>query len=182
MSERTNLQYDFEAKIIRQIFIDKNKDYGNSWKILRISSLIDQIFIKADRIRNIEEGIVQKIDDSIRSEYQGIINYSILTIIQLENSKTLNDNPEKLFDFYDQKLQNAKELMIRKNHDYGEAWRKMYITSFTDMILSKILRMRQILDNKGKTIASEGLESNLYDMINYSFFALIKLREKDETK
>jgi len=178
VSEKTYLQYDFEAKIARQIFCDKNKDYGNSWKILRIPSLLDQIYIKADRIRNLEEGKLPQINENINSEYIGIINYCVITLIQLE--KKADDDIEKLLTEYDNHIFNAKELMKKKNHDYGEAWRNMYISSFTDLILSRILRMKQILENQGKTLVSEGLEANLYDMINYAFFALIKLRENNK--
>jgi len=175
VSEKTYLQYDFEAKIARQIFCDKNKDYGNSWKILRIPSLLDQIYIKADRIRNIEEGKIPKINEGVGAEYIGIINYCVITLIQLGNNTS--DSTEVVLNEYDKHIELAKELMKQKNHDYGEAWRNMYISSFTDLILARILRMKQILENKGKTLVSEGLEANLYDMINYAFFALIKIRE-----
>lgn len=149
---------------------------------MRIPSLIDQIYIKADRIRNIEEGISPKIDDDIRTEYAGIINYCIITLIQLElrRQNTIIHSFNDLLKKYDYYLSEAQELMKKKNHDYGEAWRNMYITSFTDLILARILRMKQIIENQGKTITSEGLEGNLFDMINYAFFALIKLTEEHE--
>jgi len=184
VSEKTNLQYQTEAANVRKIFINKNKDYGNSWKIMRIPSLIDQIYIKADRIRNIEDGTIPQVEDDLATEYIGIINYCIITLIQQEIKKQGTDihTFDELLTRYDFYLREAHELMKKKNHDYGEAWRNMYITSFTDLILARILRIRQILENQGKTLVSEGLEANLYDMINYAFFALIKLKEQNENR
>lgn len=182
MSDKTNKQYSRQVDKARNVFISKNKDYGTSWRILRLTSLIDQIYIKADRIRNIEESKVQKIEDDIYSEYIGIINYSALALIQIEIGKEapLKMELEPVIELYDKYIQNARSLMNKKNHDYGEAWRNMYISSYTDLILSKILRMKQILENEGKTSVSEGIDANLYDIMNYSFFALIKLEEENE--
>ena len=180
---QTTQQFDTQITRCRDIFRKKTQDYGTSWRVLRIPSLIDQIFIKAQRIRSIEEKGEQKVQDSIEGEYIGIINYCIITLIQMELGDSLNDeiDHQKLFSLYDAKAGEAKRLMEQKNHDYGEAWREMYITSLTDLILSKLLRIRQILQNKGKTIASEGIDANLYDMINYAVFALIRLEEKNPT-
>jgi len=183
VSEKTNKQYTAQAEITRQIFIDKNKDYGLSWRILRIPSLIDQIYIKADRIRNLENGKIPCIKDDISSEFAGIINYCIITLIQIELNNSADESEisfDRALTLYDLYLKKAQELMKLKNHDYGEAWRNMYISSYTDIILTKILRIRQILENKGQTWVSEGIESNLFDMINYAFFALIKIKEQDE--
>jgi hypothetical protein len=156
------------------------KDYGTAWRILRTSSITDQLFIKAQRIRNIEDKGKQKIDDDIRSEYIGIINYSVIGLIQL--SMKTDDRMELPVDevtkLYDQHVNTAKILMENKNHDYGEAWRDMRLSSLTDMILMKLLRIKQIEDNKGETIISEGIDANFNDMINYAIFALIKLSEK----
>ena len=179
MYTKTNTQLRQKAEICKNVFVNKNKDYGTSWRILRISTFIDQIFIKATRIRNIEENKIRKIDDDIQTEYIGIINYSVLTLIQIELEKSGNNSTDfesilKKYEFY---IQEAFSLQAQKNHDYGEAWRDMYISSFTDLILTKILRIKSIIDNEGKTIASEGIDANLFDMINYSFFALIKLEE-----
>lgn len=175
-------QYDAQITRCRDIFQKKTLDYGTSWRVLRIPSLIDQVFIKAQRIRSIEEKGEQKVQDSIDGEYIGIINYCVITLIQMELGDSLNDEIEhqKLFRLYEEKAAEAKRLMELKNHDYGEAWREMYITSLTDLILSKLLRIRQIIQNKGKTIVSEGIDANLYDMINYAVFALIRLEEKSQ--
>ncbi|RYD74551.1 MAG: DUF1599 domain-containing protein [Sphingobacteriales bacterium] len=177
---QTSQQYDSQIKLCRDLFQKKTQDYGTSWRIMRTPSLIDQIFIKAQRLRSIEEKGEQKVNDSIEGEYIGIINYSIITLIQKElgESNEVENDYTNLFRLYDEKAAQAKALMEQKNHDYGEAWREMYISSFTDLILSKLLRIRQILQNKGKTIASEGIDANLYDMINYAVFAMIKLGEK----
>lgn len=177
MTELTSKQYLEQVEKCRSVFINKNKDYGTSWRIFRIKSLVDQIYIKADRIRNLEEGNIPLIDENIESEYIGIINYSVITLIQLslleKNIKEIDFSV--ITDKYDAYIKQSFELMLKKNHDYGEAWRNMYISSFTDIILAKLLRIRSILENEGKTIISEGIEGNLFDMINYSFFALIKL-------
>jgi hypothetical protein len=177
---QTSKQYDSQINICRDLFKKKTQDYGTSWRVMRISSLIDQIFIKAQRLRSIEEKGEQKVNDSIEGEYIGIINYSIITLIQMELGESYEEESDyiNLFRLYNEKADHAKTLMEQKNHDYGEAWREMWISSFTDLILTKLLRIRQILQNKGKTIASEGIDANLYDMINYAVFALIKLGGK----
>lgn len=184
MSEKTNKQYQQQAKKCEAVFISKNKDYGTNWRILRISTLIDQVFIKANRIRSIEEKQSQKVEDQVDSEYIGIINYSVITLIQMDlrQEEELNISFDLVLKMYRSKIQQALKLMLNKNHDYGEAWRDMYLSSYTDLILAKLLRIKQILENKGETLVSEGIDANLYDIINYSFFALIKLSERDENK
>lgn len=179
MNNQTIDEYKQQIAKCRELFVKKSQDYGTSWRVLRIPSLIDQIFIKAQRIRSIEEKGEQKISDSIEGEYTGIINYAVITLIQLSLGSNYEDTvpDEKLFALYDDYTQNALELMLAKNHDYGEAWRQMWMGSFTDLILSKLLRVRQILTNKGKTLVSEGIDANLYDMINYAVFALIRMQE-----
>ncbi len=177
---KTNKQFDKSVSTCRQLFTKKLKDYGTAWRILRTSSLTDQIYIKAQRIRSIEIKGEQKIDESINDEFIGIINYAVIALIQIElgvseNVNMKTDIAEKLYDKY---VEKAKELMIKKNHDYGEAWRSMRISSFTDLILMKIFRTKQIEDNNGKTLISEGIDANYYDMINYAVFALIKMIDK----
>lgn len=155
------------------------KDYGASWRIMRLKSLTDQIFIKANRIRNIEDNIVQKIDEGVEPEFIGLVNYGIIALIQielLENSDT-ELKYEKALEMYDKYAKMTKELMLNKNHDYGEAWRDMRISSYTDLILMKINRIKQIENNQGKTLISEGIDSHYSDIVNYSIFALIKLKE-----
>jgi len=174
---KTSNQYDAVIKNCRAVFINKNADYGTSWRIMRISSIVDQIYIKANRIRTIEENGTMKVNEGIEPEFMGIINYCIMGLIQLElvNSKEMDLKQNVIETLYDKYMLQTKTLMEEKNHDYGEVWRDMLVTTFTDMQLMRVNRMKQILDNKGKTIASEGIESNLMDMINYSVFALIKL-------
>ena len=171
-------QYNTVIKKCKEIFIKKMKDYGSAWRVLRTSSLTDQIFIKAQRIRTIEEKGTQKINEDISSEFIGIINYSIIALIQLELGYETNlelDAVEasNLFDKYVGKTRN---LMEAKNHDYGEAWRSMRTSSFTDLILMKLLRIKQIENNKGQTLISEGIDANYMDMVNYSVFALIMIQ------
>jgi len=158
------------------IFTKKMNDYGPSWRILRSSSMTDQIFIKAKRIRSLEEKKTSKVNEGVESEYIGMINYSVMAITQLKfpDNKLTNEN---IIDIYNTETNEAFELMMNKNHDYGEAWREMRISSLTDLILQKLLRIKQIEDNDGKTQISEGLEANYYDIINYSIFALIRLSE-----
>src|SRR5829696_3866307 len=179
----TNQQYESVIHQCQEIFIKKTKDYGTAWRVLRTISIVDQIYIKAQRIRTIQEKGEQKVEkegDDIRSEFIGIINYSIIGLIQLE----LTDNdPEELSlsaveVLYDKYFIAAKHLMQSKNHDYGEAWRNMSQESFVDLVLMKLQRMRQIVSNKGKTLISEGLDANYNDMINYAVFAMILLEEK----
>jgi hypothetical protein len=176
---KTSTQYDTAISTCKDIFIKKMKDYGTAWRILRTSSITDQIFIKAQRIRNIEDKGTQKIVDDVRSEYIGIINYSIIGLIQiaLKNDNRMELPADEVSKLYDKYSEEAKSLMADKNHDYGEAWRDMRVSSLTDLILMKILRIKQIEDNKGETIISEGIDANFHDMINYSIFALIKLNE-----
>lgn len=180
--EKTIQQYDQVITICQDIFSKKMKDYGTAWRILRPSSMTDQIFIKAQRIRSIEMKGIRKVDEGKRSEYIGIVNYCIMALIQLE--KGISDKEElphnETLQLYLDYFEKAKNLMLNKNHDYDEAWRSMRISSITDLILMKIKRTKQIEDNAGQTIISEGIDANYFDMINYSVFALIKL-EFDET-
>ncbi|MCL4483711.1 MAG: DUF1599 domain-containing protein [Bacteroidetes bacterium] len=173
--KKTKEQYDQIISLCREVFVKKMKDYGTAWQILRPSSMTDQIFIKAQRIRNIEEKGAAKIKDDARSEFIGIINYCAMALIQLELGTQEEELPyDRAEAMYLANLEKAKNLMLDKNHDYGEAWRKMRVSSFTDLILMKIKRTKQIEDNLGKTLASEGVDANYLDMINYSVFALIK--------
>jgi hypothetical protein len=175
----TSQQYDSIIAICRTLFINKMKDYGSAWRILRLPSLTDQIFIKAQRIRSLQENEVRKIDEDETGEFIGIINYSIMALIQLELGfvEKPDLNIEEATQLFDQKIAITKELMEAKNHDYGEAWREMRVSSLTDLILQKILRVKQIEDNKGKTLVSEGINANYQDMINYAVFALILMKK-----
>ena len=171
----TSKEYDTVIATCRTLFINKMKDYGCAWRILRLPSLTDQIYIKAQRIRSLQENEIRKVDEDETGEFIGIINYSIMALIQLELG--VADQPdlsvERATQLYDSKVALTKELMQNKNHDYGEAWREMRVSSLTDLILQKLLRVKQIEDNKGKTLVSEGIDANYQDMINYSIFALI---------
>ena len=179
--KKTNQQYDKVISICRDIFAKKMNDYGTAWRILRPFSVTDQIYIKANRIRSVEEKGVTKVDEGIEPEFIGIINYSIMGLIQLEFGSLGEKIPnEKIQALYDDYFDKAKTLMLAKNHDYGEAWRNMRISSYTDLILMKIERTKQIEDNKGKTIISEGIDANYLDMINYAVFAMIKLEFENE--
>ena len=173
----TSKQYNKIIDTCRSLFINKMKDYGSAWRILRLPSLTDQIFIKTQRIRGLQQNEVQKVDEGQVSEFIGIINYSIMALIQLE--KGVVEQPDLNIDEsiieYNKNVEIAKKLMMDKNHDYGEAWRDMRVSSLTDLILQKLLRVKQIEDNKGKTIVSEGIDANYQDMINYAIFALILL-------
>ena len=173
--KNTSKEYDTVIATCRTLFINKMKDYGCAWRILRLPSLTDQIYIKAQRIRSLQENEVRKIDEDETGEFIGIINYSIMALIQLELGVV--DQPDldvaKATELYDAKVKLTKDLMEDKNHDYGEAWREMRVSSLTDLILQKLLRVKQIEDNKGKTLVSEGIDANYQDMINYSVFALI---------
>lgn len=175
----TNQQYDKAITACQDIFIKKTKDYGTSWRVYRTISIVDQIYIKAKRIRTIQEKGEQKIGDDILSEFKGILNYAIIGLIQLDLQKDETDElPVELVDkMYSEKVAIAKKLMLDKNHDYGEAWREMSQESFADLILAKLLRIKQILVNDGKTIISEGIDANYYDIINYAAFALILIEE-----
>lgn len=176
----TNQQYDHVISICRDIFSKKLKDYGASWRILRTQSVTDQIFIKANRIRSIEIKGETKVNEGIRPELIGIVNYGIVGLIQLELgfSETADMNNEKALELYDKYIEQAKELMMAKNHDYDEAWRLMRTQSYTDLILTKIFRTKQIEDNEGNTLASEGIDANYFDMVNYAVFGLIKMEFK----
>jgi hypothetical protein len=176
--KNTSQEYDKVIGICRDLFIKKMTDYGSAWRILRLPSLTDQIFIKAQRIRSLQENEVRKVDEDETGEFIGIINYCIMALIQIDNG--IADQPDlnvaKATQFYDEKIRLTKTLMENKNHDYGEAWREMRVSSLTDLILQKLLRVKQIEDNKGKTLVSEGIDANYQDMINYSVFALILMK------
>ena len=180
MATNTSQEYDSVIAVCRSLFLKKTTDYGTAWRILRPSSITDQIFIKAQRIRTLEEKKVSKVGEGIVPEYIGIINYCVMAMLQLTFTA---DDPyelevsvvEKLFD---EKVNETKTLMLAKNHDYGEAWRDLRISSLTDLILMKVLRVKQIEDNLGQTIVSEGIHANYQDMLNYAVFALIKLDVK----
>ena len=174
----TSKEYDAVIEGCRSLFIKKMSDYGSAWRILRLPSLTDQIFIKAQRIRQLQENEVRMVDEGEKSEFIGIINYSIMALIQLEKGvvETPDLSPEEAIILYDKHSTISKELMMNKNHDYGEVWREMRVSSLTDLILQKLLRVKQIEDNKGKTLVSEGIDANYQDMINYAVFAMIHLR------
>ena len=173
------MQYDAVISRCRELFFRKNKDYGTAWRVLRLSSLTDQIYIKASRIRNIEEQGVHKVEDKVEDEYVGIINYCLLALIQhhLEEDSRQDIPTTELQTLYDRFIFQTRELFEVKNHDYGEIWRDMRISSYTDLILMKILRIKQIEDNQGQLLASEGIDANYMDIINYCVFALIRLEE-----
>lgn len=183
MSKRQELptkdQYDTVILHAKNTFLKKTRDYGTSWRVYRIISVADQIYIKAKRIRNIQQNKLQLINDNVISEFEGILNYSIIGLVQLDIN---NDEPEMLpasevEKLYNEKVDIARQLMHDKNHDYGEAWREMSQESLVDLTLSKVLRIKQIIANGGKTIASEGIDANLFDIFNYAAFALILINE-----
>lgn len=175
--QNTSKQYDDVISICRDLFNKKMKDYGSAWRILRLPSLTDQIFIKAQRTRSLQQNVIRKVDEDEVSEFIGIINYCIMALIQLD--KGVVEQPdlsvEEAIKLYDEKVAITKQLMQDKNYDYGEAWRDMRVSSLTDLILQKLLRVKQIEDNAGKTIVSEGIDANYQDMVNYAVFALIHL-------
>ena len=178
----TTQQYDTVIEKCKAVFIAKTKDYGTAWRVLRTISVRDQIYIKAQRIRTIQEKGTQKVGDAIDGEFMGIINYAIIGNIQLLLPE---DAPEELTvdettKLYEEQAERARRLMLDKNHDYGEAWRSMSLESFVDLILMKLMRIRQIVTNDGKTLISEGLDANFYDILNYAVFALILMQEKTE--
>lgn len=176
---KTAEQYRKVILNCRSIFEKKGKDYGTAWRILRVSSLTDQLFIKAQRIRTIQETGVNKVGEDVEDEFVAIVNYCVMGLIQLElGTRTEEMGIEEAVRRYDEKTKIAFELMENKNHDYGEAWRDMRVSSLTDLIMMKILRTKQIEDNKGKTLISEGIDANYLDMLNYAVFALIKFDEK----
>lgn len=176
----TSKQYDAVIETCRSLFIKKMSDYGSAWRILRLPSLTDQIFIKAQRIRSLQQNVERKVDEGEVSEFIGIINYCIMALIQLE--KGVVDQPDMSTDvavkLYDEQVAVTKQLMMDKNHDYGEAWRDMRVSSLTDLILQKLLRVKSIENNQGKLLVSEGIEANYQDMINYAVFAMIHLNEE----
>jgi len=181
---KTDSQFDHVINICKDIFEKKMKDYGTAWRILRSSSMTDQIFIKAQRIRSIETKGISKVDEGIRDEFIGIVNYCSMALVQLELKPA--DQPEmdqsQALKMYLDNIYASKALMNNKNHDYDEAWRKMRISSFTDLILMKLHRTKQIEDNQGQTIISEGIDANYMDMINYAIFALIKIEFPEDDK
>jgi hypothetical protein len=174
---QTATEYKQVISECKKIFINKTLDYGTAWRILRLPSITDQIFIKAQRIRSIQEKGTQKIEEDITSEFVGIINYCVIALMQLEleNNTETNVPADQVEKLYDKHIQETLDLLLMKNHDYGEAWREMRVSSITDIILMKLLRVKQIEDNLGKTRISEGVNANYQDMINYSVFSLIKL-------
>ena len=177
--QQTSEQYNTVISACRDLFLKKMKDYGSAWRILRLPSLTDQIYIKAQRIRGLQQNEIQKVDEGERSEFIGIINYAIMALIQLE--KGVVEEPdldlEQALECYDKQVGITRSLMEDKNHDYGEAWRDMRVSSLTDLIIQKLLRVKQIEDNSGKTLVSEGIDANYQDMVNYAVFALIHLGE-----
>jgi hypothetical protein len=173
--EKTAVEYARVIALCKSLFLKKTRDYGTAWRILRLPSITDQIYIKALRIRSIQEKGVQKVEDPVRDEFIGIINYCIMALLQMEldGNSSLEMSVTELEPLYDAAVQGTYELLQNKNHDYGEAWREMRVTSITDIILMKLLRVKQIEDNEGKTLVSEGVKANYQDMINYSVFAMI---------
>lgn len=178
--KKTLEQYDAVIASCKDVFLKKTKDYGTAWRILRTSSLTDQLYIKAKRIRSIEEKGTQKVEEAIDNEFIGLINYSLIALIQLslDENSPLELDSTKVEELFDQEVDKTRSLMMAKNHDYGEVWREMRTSSLTDLILMKLLRVKQIEDNKGKTLISEGLDANYMDIINYATFALIQMSEK----
>lgn len=182
--QQTSQQYDAVIHACRELFLKKAQDYGTAWRILRLPSLTDQIFIKAQRIRSLQQNAVRKVDEDERSEFIGIINYSLMALIQIK--KGVVEQPDlsakEAIELYDEEVAITKKLMEDKNHDYGEAWRDMRVSSLTDLILQKVLRVKQIEDNKGNTLVSEGVDANYQDMVNYAVFALIHLNGNTNSK
>ncbi len=174
---QTSEQYLNVIQTCKEIFIKKTNDYGTAWRILRSSSLTDQLFIKAQRIRTIQETGENKVGESIVDEFKAIVNYCIMALIQLEKKEltSMDLSLQQAVSLYEEYSTKSFDLMLKKNHDYGEAWRDMRVSSLTDLILMKILRVKQIEDNKGQTLISEGIDANYYDMLNYAVFSLIHL-------
>lgn len=181
MNEKTSIEYKQVISNCKTLFARKTSDYGTAWRILRLPSITDQIFIKAQRIRSIQEKGAQKVDDPISDEFTGIINYCVIALLQieLEGSSKTEMTFEELEPMYDKIINETYSLQQDKNHDYGEAWRDMRVSSITDIILMKLLRVKQIEDNRGKTLVSEGVKANYQDMINYAVFALILLKNQN---
>lgn len=182
MRDRTGKEYSEVIQQCRNLFEHKASDYGTAWRILRLSSITDQIFIKANRVRSIQEKGVNKVGEAIQDEFVGIINYSLIALIQIELDQDgrMEIPIAELMDLYDKYTEQTKNLLANKNHDYGEAWRDMRVSSITDIILMKLLRVKQIEDNAGITQVSEGIDANYMDMINYAVFALILINEANE--
>ena len=180
--EKTSAQFEKVVQQCRDLFVKKTADYGTAWRILRTSSITDQLYIKAQRIRSIEEKGTQKVSDPVASEFIGLVNYSVMALIQMTQPKDapLQMDTETVAQLYDEQIQENIRLLQAKNHDYDEAWRQMRISSMTDLILQKLLRIKQIEDNQGQTLVSEGLDANYRDIINYAVFALILLQESSE--
>jgi hypothetical protein len=180
LATNTSQEFDSVIAVCKSLFLKKTKDYGTAWRILRLPSITDQLFIKAQRIRTLEEKKISKVGEGIIPEYIAIINYCVIAMMQLEMSDTdPNELELQLVEsLFDEKVLETKELMFAKNHDYGEAWRDMRVSSLTDLILQKIFRVKQIEDNQGETVVSEGVKANYQDMLNYAVFALIKLDVK----
>jgi len=179
MMERTAQEFENVIARCTEVFVKKMQDYGFAWRILRTPSLTDQIYIKANRIRSIQSKGVSRVDEGVVPEFIGIVNYSVMALIQLEKgvAEETDMNNEQGLELYRKYIYGARDLMLNKNHDYDEAWRNMRVSSLTDIILMKLLRIKQIEDNKGVTLVSEGLDANYYDIINYAIFALIQLEE-----
>lgn len=177
--EKTLEQFDIALALCRDIYTKKTKDYGTAWRILRPESITDQIFIKANRIRTLEVKGASMVEEGIKPEFVAIVNYGVMGLIQLEKgyADAADLSAEVAIDLYDKQMEVVKALMLKKNHDYDEAWRSMRISSYTDLILQKLYRTKQIEDNKGATIMSEGIDANYMDMINYAIFGLIKLEQ-----
>ncbi|NOT75670.1 MAG: DUF1599 domain-containing protein [Cyclobacteriaceae bacterium] len=178
MISETSTQYKEVISACQELFAKKTRDYGTAWRVLRLPSITDQIYIKAQRIRSIQEKGIQKVEDGIREEFMGIINYCAIAMIQirLDANSSLELTAEEVVPLYNEAMKETFELLENKNHDYGEAWREMRVSSITDIILMKLLRVKQIEDNQGKTLVSEGVKANYQDMINYAVFCLIKLK------
>src|SRR5690554_1489217 len=174
----TTAEYNQAIKQCKELFLKKARDYGTAWRILRLPSITDQLFIKAQRIRTLEINGIAKVDEDIPSEFIGIVNYCVIALLQIELGEEDGEDLslKQLGEQYDKKVNETYNLMMAKNHDYGEAWRDMRVSSLTDLILMKILRVKQIEDNRGKTLASEGISANYQDMLNYAIFALIRLK------
>ncbi|MEQ8425680.1 MAG: DUF1599 domain-containing protein [Cyclobacteriaceae bacterium] len=179
MIDKTASEYRKVISTCKTLFAKKTHDYGTAWRVLRLSSITDQVFIKAQRIRSIQEKGSQKVEDSVKDEFIGIINYCLIAMVQIDlaDSTDMEMTFEQLEPLYDKAVEDTFDLLQNKNHDYGEAWRDMRVSSITDIILMKLLRVKQIEDNAGKTLVSEGVKANYQDMINYAVFALIKLNE-----
>lgn len=178
----TSQQYDDVLAACREIFRLKTRDYGTSWRILRLPSLTDQIYIKAQRIRTLEQTGVARVDEGIDGELQAIVNYSIMALIQIDLGEdgSVDLDPDRALELYDARATETKDLMLAKNHDYGEAWRSMRTSSFTDLILTKLHRIKQIEDNAGQTLVSEGTDGHYRDILNYAVFALIRRGERND--